>query len=161
MLIGLISDTHITEKRGKLSEKVLEEFSGVDLIIHAGDITHEKVIHELESAAPVVAVLGNNDKLDFNKTEIVEAGNFRIAVNHATSYSDDFEKLLKFALKMDADVVVSGHTHKPHCRVIDGILFVNPGSSNRPIKSDASVAVLDIGDNQKKADEIEVNFINL
>ncbi len=161
MLISLISDTHVTEKRGKLPRKVFEEFKYVDLIIHAGDITHEKVIRELESVAPVVVVLGNNDLLDLNKTEIIEAGNFRIVVNHATSYSNDFEKLLKFASKTDADVLVTGHTHKPHCRIIDGILFVNPGSSNRPIKSDASVAVLDIGDNQKKADEIEVNFIDL
>ena len=35
MLIGLISDTHITEKRGKLSEKIAEEFKKVDLIVHA------------------------------------------------------------------------------------------------------------------------------
>ncbi len=32
MLIGLISDTHITEKRGKLPQKVFEEFKNVDLI---------------------------------------------------------------------------------------------------------------------------------
>ncbi len=32
----------ITEKRGKLPLKVPEEFEGVDLIVHAGDITHKK-----------------------------------------------------------------------------------------------------------------------
>ena len=39
MLIGLISDTHIMQKRGRISQKVFEEFNDVDLIIHAGDIT--------------------------------------------------------------------------------------------------------------------------
>ncbi|MEE3325599.1 MAG: metallophosphoesterase family protein, partial [Methanosphaera sp.] len=39
MKIGLISDTHITEKRGKLPQKALESFQDVDLILHAGDIT--------------------------------------------------------------------------------------------------------------------------
>lgn len=99
MLIGLISDTHITEKRGKLSEKIAEEFKKVDLIVHAGDITHAKVLDELELMAPVTAVLGNNDRLDLNRTEVIEVGNFRIAINHATSYSADFEKLHRFALK--------------------------------------------------------------
>ena len=42
MLIGLISDTHITQKRGKLPQRVLKEFMSIDLIIHAGDITQKK-----------------------------------------------------------------------------------------------------------------------
>lgn len=161
MLIGLISDTHVTEKRGGLSEKIIEEFKKVDLIVHAGDITHEKVLNELELLAPVTAVLGNNDKLDLNKTEVIYAGNFRIAVNHATSYSADFEKLYTFAIKMDADIVITGHTHRPHCKVIDGILFINPGSPNKPIKSRPTIAILDIGDKQKGVGDIDVKFIEL
>ena len=149
MLIGLISDTHITEKRGKLSQNVFKAFDKVDLIIHAGDITHQKVIDELESVAPVVAVLGNNDKLDLNKTEIINAENFKIAVNHATRYSADFDKLYSFAKDMGADVMITGHTHKPHCKIIGDVLFINPGSSNRPIGSDKSVALLNIADNDK------------
>ena len=141
MLIGLISDTHITEKRGKLSEKIAEEFKKVDLIVHA--------------------VLGNNDRLDLDRTEVIDVGNFRIAVNHATSYSADFEKLHKFALKMGADVVITGHTHRPHLRIIEDVLFINPGSANRPIGSEPSIAILEIDDKQKTVGDIEVNFIEL
>ena len=68
MQIGLISDTHITQKRGKLPEKVFEAFKNVDLIIHVGDITQEKVIDKLQTIAPVIAVLGNNDKINLNKS---------------------------------------------------------------------------------------------
>ena len=161
MLIGLISDTHIGAKRGTLPEGVFEIFHGVDLIVHAGDITQKKVLDELDTIAPVVAVLGNNDRLDLKRTEIIEAGNFRIAVNHATSYSADFERLHKFASKMDADILITGHTHRPHFKIIDGILLVNPGSSNRPIESDASVALMEICDGQETVDEIEVRFIGL
>ena len=161
MLIGLISDTHITEKRGKLSDKIAEEFKKVDLIVHAGDITHEKVLDELELMAPVTAVLGNNDRLDLDRTEVIDVGNFRIAVNHATSYSADFEKLHKFAFKMGADVVITGHTHRPHCKIIDGILFINPGSANRPIESMPTIAILEIDDKQKNVGDIGVNFIEL
>lgn len=161
MLIGLISDTHITAKRGKLPEKVLEDFSEVDLIIHAGDITQQKVIDELETIAPVIAVLGNNDKLDLNKTEIIELENFKVAINHGTDYSNDFDKLAKLASKLDVDVLITGHTHKPHCEFIGDILFINPGSSNRPIKSDASIAILNITKEHQIASEIEVNFTKL
>ena len=161
MLIGLISDTHITEKRGKLSDKIAEEFKKVDLIVHAGDITHAKVLDELELMAPVTAVLGNNDRQDLDRTEVIDVGNFRIAVNHATSYSADFEKLHKFALKMGADVVITGHTHRPHLRIIEDVLFINPGSANRPIESWPSIAILEIDDKQKTVGDIEVNFIEL
>lgn len=161
MLIGLISDTHITAKRGKLPEKVLEGFKDVDLIIHAGDITQQKVIDELETIAPVIAVLGNNDKLDLNKTEVIELENFKIAINHGTRYSNDFDKLNKLAHKLDVNVLITGHTHKPHCEFIDDKLFINPGSSNRPIKSDSSIAILNITKEHQIASEIEVNFIKL
>ena len=161
MLIGLISDTHITQKRGEIPKKVFEEFDGVDLIIPAGDITQKKVLDELGEIAPVIAVLGNNDKLDLNKTEIIEIENFKIGINHGTSYSDDFEKLYKLAIKLDADVLITGHTHKPHLKVIDDVLLINPGSSNRPINSDESIAVLNIDKIHESVSDIEVNFIKL
>ena len=161
MLIGLISDTHITEKRGKLSQNVFKAFDKVDLIIHAGDITHQKVIDELESIAPVVAVLGNNDKLSLNKTEILTIENFKIAVNHAIRYSADFDKLYRFAKKSEVNILITGHTHKPHCKIIDDILFINPGSSNRPIGSDKSVALLNIADNDKSVNDVEIDFVKV
>ena len=55
-LVGVISDTH-----GLLRPEVLKIFSGVDLIIHAGDIGTLETLAELQSLAPVVAVRGNND----------------------------------------------------------------------------------------------------
>ncbi len=161
MLIGLISDTHITQKRGKLPEKVIEEFDNANLIIHAGDITQQKVIDELEEIAPVIAVLGNNDKFDLNETEVIDVENFKIAVNHGTKYSNNFDKLYKLAFDMNADVLITGHTHKPHFEIIEDILLINPGSSNRPIKSDASVAIMNIDDKQKHVKDIEVKFIEL
>lgn len=161
MLIGLISDTHITEKRGKLSQNVFKAFDKVDLIIHAGDITHQKVIDELESIAPVTAVLGNNDKLDLNKTEIINVENFKIAVNHATRYSADFDKLYRFAKKSEVNILITGHTHKQHCKIIDDILFINPGSSNRPIGSDKSVALLNIADEDKSVNDVEIDFVKV
>lgn len=151
MLVGLISDTHITQKRGKLSEKIVKEFNGVDLILHAGDITTYDVLNDLKKIAPVVAVLGNNDKLDLNKHEIIEIGDKTILLVHG----DKIKDWPALGLKYGADIVVSGHTHKPSCERIDNLLLINPGSSNRPIESNASIALLKIND------EVDVEFIDL
>ena len=62
MLIGLISDTHIPDRARILPQNVIEAFSDVELILHAGDLTSPKVIDELEEIAPVMAVQGNMDR---------------------------------------------------------------------------------------------------
>lgn len=150
MLMGLISDTHITPKRGKLPEKIFEIFDGVDLILHVGDITVHDVLVDLNEIAPVIAVLGNNDKLDLEKYELIEAEDKKILLVHG-----DKKDLYEYGLKYDVDIVVSGHTHCPNYEIVDGMHLINPGSSNRPINSKASVALLKIDD------EINVEFRDL
>lgn len=150
MLIGLISDTHITPKRGKLPNQIFEIFDGVDLILHAGDITTQEVLDDLNRIAPVIAVLGNNDKLDLKNHEIIEVCNKRILLIHGHK-----KDLYEFGLEYEADIVVSGHTHKPSHETVDGMHLINPGSSNRPVNSNASVALLKIDDG------IDVKFVNL
>ena len=55
-------DVIIYNKLPNLVRKELfSVFNSVDLIIHAGDIGDQNVLIELESLAPVKAVLGNND----------------------------------------------------------------------------------------------------
>ena len=56
--VGVISDTHIPHFPA-LPEAVWQHFAGVELIIHAGDLSILSVISELETIAPVVAVQGN------------------------------------------------------------------------------------------------------
>ena len=54
--IGAISDTH-----GRLPLAAYEALADCDHIIHAGDICDPAILRELETLAPVTAVLGNND----------------------------------------------------------------------------------------------------
>src|SRR5712692_8588346 len=56
--IGVISDTHIPHFK-QLPQAVWQHFAGVELIIHAGDLSVLSVIRDLETIAPVVAVQGN------------------------------------------------------------------------------------------------------
>src|SRR5215467_5190903 len=86
-IVGLISDTH-----GLLRPEALAALQGSDLIIHAGDIGGRRVIDELQSIAPVIAVRGNVDKADWcaglPMTAVAEAGDIRIYVLHDLSQLD-------------------------------------------------------------------------
>ena len=50
-VVGLISDTH-----GLLRPEAARALSGVDLIVHAGDVGRHEVLRELAAIAPVEAV---------------------------------------------------------------------------------------------------------
>ena len=83
--IGVISDTHIPHFT-RLPLAIWEHFTGVELIIHAGDLSVLSVISELETIAPVMAVQGNIEEEEVMlklpiKREIV-VGSCRIGIVH-------------------------------------------------------------------------------
>ena len=168
MKIGLILDTHISQTRGMLSNKVLETFKGMDLILHGGDISPQKVLDKLNQIAPTIAVEGNNDKnksLNLKSVEIIEISNLRILLTHGDKLpSGDYNKYFEFAQKNNANILISGHSHRPHLKKEEGILLINPGSPNRPIKSEPSIAILTINEEKEyknKLDKVNVKFMKI
>jgi len=130
ILVGVISDTH-----GLLREQAVAALSGVDTIIHAGDIGTLEVLQGLQAVAPVVAVRGNMDGYgwaqDLPETEMVAFGAVCIYVLH------DLYKLDIDPQASDVQAVISGHTHQPAVETKNGVLYLNPGSAgykrhNRP-----------------------------
>ena len=62
MRIGVLSDTHVSGSgRRVLPPRLWDDFTGVELILHAGDLISPRVISDLETIAPVLAIAGNND----------------------------------------------------------------------------------------------------
>ena len=59
--LGVISDTHLGDPGRSLPTEIFPIFRGVDLILHAGDLTSMHVVLSLEEIAPVEAVHGNMD----------------------------------------------------------------------------------------------------
>ena len=137
MRIGLLSDTHIPEAESKLPQKVLEAFRGVDLILHAGDIYELKVLDELESIAPVLAALGDDDYARVGKRvkskHILELEGQTLWLMHISpliSYTRSWLKPPPKEPKPDGipDIIISGHEHRTIVERSEGILHINPGS---------------------------------
>jgi uncharacterized protein len=153
MKIGLVSDTH-----GFLDPRLPRIFRGVEHILHAGDIGPDHLIAQLESIAPVTAVLGNTDASAlFRLTETVALGGRKFLLQHIVA-PHALTGDLKVRLSRERPhVVLFGHTHQAFNEMINGVWFLNPGYAGKP-KSDAarSVALL-AGD----ADEMRVEFIGL
>jgi uncharacterized protein len=127
MRIGVISDTH-----GVFDPKIAKLFSGVDHILHGGDIGTPRIIFELEQIAPVTAVPGNTDAdLDFNETELVQLGGRKFLVHHIVDVRAPAQVIRQRILRDDPDVVVFGHTHKPFNQMIGETLYFNPGYAGR------------------------------
>ena len=139
MKIGLISDTH-----NFLDPRVPDLFAGVDHILHAGDIGQPWVIFDLESIAPVTAVLGNNDAgMSFKETEILTLSGRKFLVHHIVDLHRPGQAIRQRIGREQPQVVIFGHTHKACNQTIDGTLFVNPGYSGKPrLNLERSVAVL-------------------
>jgi uncharacterized protein len=147
--IGVISDTHIPHFK-QLPEAVWTQFAGVELIIHAGDLSRLSVIDELEALAPVVAVQGNVEQEEVMlklpiKREIV-VGHCRIGIVHILGDSHNRVRVARQEFP-HARVVVFGHSHIPLNEEHGGQLLFNPGSAtDRRKQPTCSIGMLYVDD---------------
>jgi putative phosphoesterase len=148
--IGVISDTH-----NYFDPRIPGLFARVDYILHAGDIGLPSILLQLEQIAPVTAVRGNTDDAGFHyrQTEVVEVAGRKFLVQHIVSPQSVAEPIKVRIARERLDVVVFGHTHKPFCETIDGVLFFNPGYAGKSRFGLArSVAILDCGEKGVRAE---------
>lgn len=140
--LGLISDTH-----GLLRPGVHTVFKDVDVILHAGDVCGDDILHELRAIAPVHAVAGNCDPIDdpnlpLSFEHTFEKVRLHMSHGHELGRPKPEEMLKRYA---DADVIVYGHTHHQLLFESAGGLVVNPGSAGpRRFNMPPGVAVMKI-----------------
>ena len=116
MLVGVISDTHSAGSGSDLPDVILSSLSGVDLILHCGDLECLGVLDVLEQVAPVLAVRGYEDPREpgdrlAHMTRIVKVESVSIGMVHdiqwpikgilTNSDFDDAEKLRLFEFKLE------------------------------------------------------------
>jgi putative phosphoesterase len=119
--IAIISDTH-----GILREPVIAELDAANCIIHAGDIDTASIADAVRMLGETYMVRGNNDmdwakELPASISVTMEGVRFFIVHNRK-----DVPQHLS-----DVDVVIYGHSHKYLSEVIDGVLYLNPGSCGK------------------------------
>lgn len=156
LLIGVISDTH-----GKLDQRVLELFSDVSHIIHAGDIGDEELIWRLEDVAPVIAVRGNNDPdtmaIPNERLAVINKRIFFVRHQFATveKLSQAQQRLIE---KHMPDVVIFGHSHQAYSGQWRGTLLFNPGSAGpKRFSLPRSVGFLEIHEEQISSRIVELD----
>jgi len=131
--IVVISDSH-TDSIDNLPRQVLDEISGADMTIHAGDFTGKRLVDELRKIGLFRGVYGNIDGADVRKRlpaiDIVQAGNFKIGVNHPAEGGSPHTLEQRLRPKFPGvQAIIHGHSHRTKNDFRDGVLWFNPGSA--------------------------------
>lgn len=130
----MLSDTH-----GFFHPALPEVLSGVDLILHAGDLGTEAVLDALEALAPVRAVWGNVDgqavRRRVPEQQRFEVEGLRVWMTHIAGRPGRWQRGMGEALAADPpDVFICGHSHilrVERVKALGGMLFLNPGAAGR------------------------------
>ncbi|MBZ9810960.1 MULTISPECIES: metallophosphoesterase family protein [unclassified Mesorhizobium] len=136
--IGIIADTH-----GLLRPEAERRLAGVNHIIHGGDIGSPEILAALQRIAPVTAIRGNVDTAEwastYADTALVRLAGRTFYVLH------DLKMLQVSPASLGIDMVVSGHSHVPQLKTVEGVLYLNPGSAGpRRFKLPITLAAVDI-----------------
>lgn len=146
--VGVVADTHCPEFLDRLPDSVFFVLRGVQLILHAGDITGRETLEQLAQIAPVHAVRGDHDRdLDGlpRSREVTVEGRKIVLVHGDRSHWIEEPATFLWTISLglfrphrglprtlrrrfpDADVIVYGHTHHSQVQKVGGALVFNPG----------------------------------
>lgn len=168
MKIGVISDTHIPSMGPEPPHQVIKAFEGVDLIVHAGDIYARSALEWLARIAPVEAASSRFAAVAegaprTGSTLVLNLEGRKVGVVHKLELlpivdeifpgalatypeGEDVQDELTAIFGEPVDIVIFGYTHEATVETLQGVLFVNPGSTSMIKQSMllGHVAVLDI-----------------
>ncbi len=134
LLLGVVADTH--SKPHPNAAQVLRAHGTLDAILHGGDVGDLSVLTELATIAPVIAVRGNVDGAESALPDLVEididdvgATALRILLTHIAVYGPKLRaEVVREAQRVEASIVICGHSHVPFLGRDRGITMFNPGS---------------------------------
>lgn len=155
-MIAIFSDTH-SDRGHELEGAALDAARDADSVIHAGDFISPSSLEAFqEVSAALFAVHGNADSDAVRERlppeRVVDEGGLRIALTHRRNGGRT--GLALFGRAQDADLVVSGHTHRPGITRTDDVLLLNPGSHAQPRGNRPGFATL-----ERTADGAEVRLM--
>ena len=132
MTIAILADTHLPRGRRELPAACVALLRTAELILHAGDLTAESALAELEAVGPpVLAVHGNVDEPELARRlpaeREVAIGGGRVAMVHDAGPARGRMRRMR-ARFPGVDAVVFGHSHIPLHEEAEGFQIFNPGS---------------------------------
>jgi uncharacterized protein len=161
--VVVLADTHGPRRWRVCPPPVAAHLRTADLILHAGDVCTASVLTELAQYAPVVAVVGNNDRPDVagwgaTPTAELTLDGLRLAMLHDSGSAAGRLARMRRTFP-GADLVVFGHSHIPLDETAAGLRIFNPGSpTDRRRQPHGTIGVLHIADGRlHEASIIEVS----
>ncbi|WP_409302030.1 metallophosphoesterase family protein [Peribacillus sp. SCS-155] len=158
MKVLIVSDSH------GLTEELLNvkaRHKDCDYLIHCGD-------SELRMDDPAMdgflAVQGNCDMEPYPTELIRDIGEITLYVTHGHLYNVKMT-LMNLSYKSEetgANIICFGHSHLAGSEMVDGRLFINPGSMRLPRRiSSKTYILLELDGREAKVDfyDVEGNFI--
>lgn len=158
--IGVVSDTHGDFAAWEKAWDVV--LRDCDFIFHCGDILYHgpkfdpgpghgprEIAAALNSlAVPLLLARGNGDSdVDSLVIEapiqspyaLAQIEGTRFLATHGHLQSPD--ELLSLAARWGVDYLLTGHTHVPLVRVVEGVTHLNPGTTTYPLAKDDALCV--------------------
>ena len=118
-----------------------------DLIIHLGDYTRDcDAIIKNFPDIPLKRIQGNGDFTSTTPVDdmfTIENRVFFTTHGHTHSVKSGLSRLIQTAKGKQAEVVLYGHTHVPHCEISENFALINPGCAH---SSFGHYAVLHLSD---------------
>jgi len=176
--IGLISETHLTNRETDVDPSVNREFTGVNLILHLRDLYDTFVLDRLEQVAPVIGIQAYPDPPDprIAPIQVLELRGLTVGMIHKLGFPETpintdvgvviparppAQEILMKTFGKPVDIVIFGDTHEELVDEQQGILFINPGSAtfpgiNHALGSPGTIAMLEIDDGTASARIIQL-----
>ncbi|NLL91125.1 MAG: YfcE family phosphodiesterase [Ruminococcaceae bacterium] len=157
MKIIIVSDSHGDDFA---VETIIEKNPDADLFIHLGDGYRDFVnVKSKNPKMSMVLVKGNTDYSCFepeDRVMVLEEVRFFITHGHNYLVKSGLEKLMKRAKKVNADIVLFGHTHVRMDTEKDGVILINPGSCARDMDDCMGYAVVNVDKGKIDRDMVKI-----
>ena len=160
MRIGVVSDTQGDFAAWRRAfDTVLAE---CDIVVHCGDVLYhgpkfapgtghgpKRLAEDLNSISDALLIVKGNGDSEVDTLVIdapiqspytlaqIEGKRFLATHGHLQPLDD----VLGLARKWGIDYLLTGHTHVPSLRVVEGVTHLNPGTTTYPLAKEAALAV--------------------
>ncbi|XP_076031388.1 vacuolar protein sorting 29 isoform X1 [Oratosquilla oratoria] len=133
-LVLVLGDLHIPHRVNSLPTKFKKLLvpGRIQHILCTGNLCTKESYDYLKTlASDVHVVRGDFDETTYPEQKVVTVGQFRIGLCHGHQVVpwNDQLALTLVARQLDADILITGHTHKFEAFEAESKFFINPGSA--------------------------------